>query len=94
MEAVDDPGIPEDILKELASKEIAEEPPAKLKPKKETTESTWGLKKKQELNRAILIEIQRKLAESWQLMGTEYGRKLLEDIAEEIKKLCIINDLP
>lgn len=26
--------------------------------------------------------------------GTEYGRKLIEDVAVEIKKLCIINDLP
>jgi len=27
-------------------------------------------------------------------MGTEYGRKLIEDAAIEIKKLYIVNDLP
>jgi len=27
-------------------------------------------------------------------MGIEYGRKLIEDVALEIKKLCIIKDLP
>lgn len=56
--------------------------------------STWGLKKKKELNQEILKEIQKKLAEAWELMGTEYGRKLIEDVAVEIKKLCIINELP
>ena len=88
---------PEDLLKELASqkyKEALEPEPEeeKVKPKKRT--SAWGLKKKKELNEAILQEIQKKLAEAWELMGTEYGRKLIEDVAVEIKKLCIINDLP
>lgn len=94
MEVVEDVGIPEDILKELASKDIAEEPQAKPKPKKEEKSSVWGLKKKKELNEEILKEIQKKLAEAWELMGTEYGRKLIEDVAVEVKKLCIINDLP
>lgn len=94
MEVVEDVGLPEDVLKELASQDITEEPPSKAKPKKEEKASTWGLKKKKELNEAILMEVQKKLAESWELMGTEYGRKLIEDVAVEIKKLCIINDLP
>lgn len=91
---VEDAGLPEDLLKELASQNITEEPPSKTKPKKEEKASTWGLKKKKELNEAILMEVQKKLADSWELMGTEYGRKLIEDVAVEIKKLCIINDLP
>ncbi len=96
MEVVEDVGgIPEDILKDLASKDIAEEPQAKPKQKKEEKSSAWGgLKKKKELNEEILKEIQKKLAEAWELMGTEYGRKLIEDVAVEVKKLCIINDLP
>jgi hypothetical protein len=94
MEVAEDVGIPEDILKDLASQDIAEEPQAKPKPKKEEKVSTWGLKKKKELNEEILKEIQKKLAEAWELMGTEYGRKLIEDVAVEVKKLCIINDLP
>lgn len=93
MEMVEDTGLPEDLLKELASQDITEEPPSKATPKKEKT-SQWGLKKKRELNEEILKEIQKKLAEAWELMGTEYGRKLIEDVAVEVKKLCIINDLP
>lgn len=53
-----------------------------------------GTEEKKELNEEILKEIQKKLAEAWELMGTEYGRKLIEDVAVEVKKLCIINDLP
>jgi len=87
---------PEDLLKDLANKEYQEvlepEPEEETKPKKKA--SAWGLKKKKELNQEILKEIQKKLAEAWELMGTEYGRKLIEDVAVEIKKLCIINDLP
>ncbi len=87
---------PEDLLKDLANKEYQEvlepEPEEETKPKKKAT--AWGLKKKKELNQEILKEIQKKLAEAWELMGTEYGRKLIEDVAVEIKKLCIINDLP
>jgi hypothetical protein len=84
----------EDFLNELASEDIAENPEP-VKPKKNAKkESTWGLKKKKELNEEILKEIQLKLAEAWELMGTEYGRKLIEDVAIEVKKLCIINDLP
>jgi len=89
---------PEELLKELANKdfnEVAETPieaEEDEKPKKKA--STWGLKKKKELNEEILKEIQKKLAEAWELMGTEYGRKLIEDVAVEVKKLCIINDLP
>ena len=94
MEVVEDAGLPEDLLKELASQDITEEPPSKATPKKEEKTSQWGLKKKKELNEAILQEIQKKLAEAWELMGTEYGRKLIEDVAVEVKKLCIINDLP
>jgi len=85
---------PEDILKDLANKEYQEVPepePEEEKPKKKA--SRWGLKKKKELNQEILKEIQKKLAEAWELMGTEYGRKLIEDVAVEIKKLCIINEL-
>ncbi len=85
----------EELLKELASQDIAEEPaPAKPTKKPGEKTSTWGLKKKKELNEEILKEIQKKLAEAWELIGTEYGRKLIEDVAVEIKKLCIINDLP
>ena len=85
----------EELLKELASQDIAEEPaPAKPTKKPDEKASTWGLKKKKELNEEILKEIQKKLAEAWELMGTEYGRKLIEDVAVEVKKLCIINDLP
>ena len=87
---------PEDLLKDLANKEYQEvlepEPEEETKPKK--IASAWELKKKKELNQEILKEIQKKLAEAWELMGTEYGRKLIEDVAVEIKKLCIINDLP
>lgn len=87
---------PEDLLKDLANKEYQEvlepEPEEEAKPKKKA--NTWGLKKKKALNEEILKEIQKKLAEAWELMGTEYGRKLIEDVAVEIKKLCIINDLP
>ena len=87
---------PEDLLKDLANKEYQEvlepEPKEEAKPKKKA--SAWGLKKKKDLNQEILKEIQKKLAEAWELMGTEYGRKLIEDVAVEIKKLCIINDLP
>ena len=86
---------PEDLLKDLANKEyqeVLEPEPEEEKPKKKA--SAWGLKKKKELNQEILKEIQKKLAEAWELMGTEYGRKLIEDVAVEIKKLCIINDLP
>ena len=87
---------PEDLLKDLANKEYQEvlepEPEEETKSKKKA--SAWGLKKKKELNQEILKEIQKKLAEAWELMGTEYGRKLIEDVAVEIKKLCIINDLP
>jgi len=87
---------PEDLLKDLANKEYQEvlepEPEEEAKPKKKA--SAWGLKKKKELNQEILKEIQKKLAEAWELMGTEYGRKLIEDVAVEVKKLCIINDLP
>lgn len=46
MEVVEDVGIPEDILKDLASKDIAEEPQAKPKQKKEEKSSAWGLKKR------------------------------------------------
>ncbi len=85
----------EELLKELASQDIAEEPaPAKPTTKPREKTPTWGLKKKKELNEEILKEIQKKLAEAWELMGTEYGRKLIEDVAVEVKKLCIINDLP
>ncbi len=90
----EDAGLPEDMLKELASQDITEEPPSKAQPKREERTSQWGLKKKKELNAAILMEIQKKLAESWGPMGAEYERKLIEDVAVEIKKLCIINDLP
>jgi len=87
---------PEDLLKDLANKEYQEvlesEPEEEVKPKKKA--SAWGLKKKKELNQEILKEIQKKLAEAWELMGTEYGRKLIEDVAVEIRKLCIINELP
>lgn len=85
----------EEFLTEFANEPIAEDPSI-LKQTKKTkkAESTWGLKKKRELNEEILKEIQKKLAEAWELMGTEYGRKLIEDVAIEIKKLCIINDLP
>ncbi len=85
----------EELLNEFASEPVAENPQILKETKKTTkTESTWGLKKKRELNEEILREIQKKLAEAWELMGTEYGRKLIEDVAVEIKKLCIINDLP
>ncbi len=96
MEALENPN-PEDLLKQIASQEfkevgtpIEEQP----KEKKMNKKSAWGLKKKKELNEEILKEIQKKLAEAWELMGTEYGRKLIEDVAVELKKLCIINDLP
>ncbi|ALM76221.1 hypothetical protein [Thermococcus barophilus] len=88
---------PEELLKQIASQEFREvaEPVEEIgESKKEKKKSTWGLKKKKELNQEILKEIQKKLGEAWELMGTEYGRKLLEDVAVEIKKLCIINDLP
>ncbi len=38
--------------------------------------------------------MKKKLAEVWELMGMKYGCKLIEDVAVEIKKLCVINDLP
>lgn len=89
---------PEDLLKQIASQEfkevtesVEEEPKEE---KREKRKSTWGLKKKKELNEEILKEIEEKLAEAWELIGTEYGRKLIEDVAVEIKKLCIINELP
>jgi|GEM_PF-2846910 hypothetical protein len=89
---------PEDLLKQIASQEFKEvTEPVEEEPKEEKKEkrkSTWGLKKKKELNEEILKEIQKKLALAWELMGTEYGRKLIEDVAVEIKKLCIINELP
>ncbi|AEH25099.1 hypothetical protein [Pyrococcus yayanosii] len=84
---------PEELLKQIASQEFREVEEIG-ESKKEKKNSTWGLKKKKELNQEILKEIQKKLGEAWELMGTEYGRKLLEDVAVEIKKLCIINDLP
>jgi len=88
---------PEDLLKQIASQEFNEvATPIEEQPKEKKTskKSAWGLKKKKELNEEILKEIQKKLAEAWELMGTEYGRKLIEDVAVEVKKLCIINDLP
>ena len=88
---------PEELLKQIASQEFREvaEPIGEVEEtKKEKKKSAWGLKKKKELNQEILKEIQKKLSEAWELMGTEYGRKLIEDVAVEIKKLCIINDLP
>jgi len=97
MEAIEEKS-PEELLKELANTSYNEvaEPPTEAeedeKPRKRA--SNWGLKKKKELNEEILKEIQKKLAEAWELMGTEYGRKLIEDVAVEVKKLCIINDLP
>jgi len=85
----------EEFLNEFASEPVAENPKIIKETKKTTkTENAWGLKKKRELNEEILKEIQKKLAEAWELMGTEYGRKLIEDVAVEVKKLCIINDLP
>ena len=85
----------EEFLNEFASEDISENPEIIKEAKKsKSTESAWGLNKKRELNEEILKEIQKKLAEAWELMGTEYGRKLIEDVAVEVKKLCIINNLP
>jgi len=85
----------EEFLNEFISEDLSENPAAIKEAKKsKPKESSWGLKKKKELNEEILKEIQKKLAESWELIGTEYGRKLIEDVAVEVKKLCIINDLP
>lgn len=76
--------------------EIPEETPAEApkKPKdKNTSTSNWGLKQKQQLNREILDEITMKLSKAYELMGNEYGRELLKDVAKELRKLILLNNL-
>lgn len=81
---------------EFLEEEIPEETSAEV-PKKskdtDTSTSNWGLKQKQQLNREILDEITVKLAKAYELMGNEYGRELLKDVAKEIRKLVLLNNL-
>ncbi len=81
---------------EFLDDEIPEETSAEVpkKPKdKDTSTSNWGLKQKQQLNREILDEITVKLSKAYELMGNEYGRELLKDVAKEIRKLVLLNGL-
>lgn len=81
---------------EFIDEEIPEEPSADVSKKsedKDTSTSNWGLKQKQQLNREILDEITVKLAKAYELMGNEYGRELLKDVAKEIRKLVLLNGL-
>ena len=76
--------------------EIPEETPAEApkKPKdKDKDTSNWGLRQKQQLNREILDEIAVKLSKAYELMGNEYGRELLKDVAKELRKLILLNGL-
>jgi len=81
---------------EFIDDEIPEETSVKVPKKQDDNDkdtSNWGLRQKQQLNREILDEITVKLAKAYELMGNEYGRELLKDVAKEIRKLVLLNGL-
>lgn len=85
-----------DLGSEFLDDEIPDDAPANVPKKpavKNETPSNWGLRQKQQLNREILDEITVKLSKAYELMGNEYGRELLKDVAKELRKLILLNNL-
>lgn len=89
----------EKMLEELANMPAEAVQPAEGvlgKPKethKNKKQSNWGVKKKEALNSVLIESIIKDLSEAWELMASPLGRKLIENVAKNLKLLIELNDL-
>lgn len=60
---------------------------------KNKKQSNWGVKKKEALNSVLIESIIKDLSEAWELMASPLGRKLIENVAKNLKLLIELNDL-
>lgn len=89
----------EKMLEELANMPAEAVQPAEGvlgKPKethKNKKQSNWGVKKKEALKSILIENIIKDLSEAWELMASPLGRKLIENVAKNLKLLIELNDL-